>query len=102
MEHYQVTLTTQNVAYELLALVRAAAPAFVDGADQFTLQSDDGNSAAVFLGGSGVTTAAYGFKLPVADASFNRYASVTGLASLKDVYAISGTDGQKIAIAVFR
>ena len=97
MEHYQVTLTTGGTAYEIRALIKAINAAFQDTAKQWILQSDDGNSAAIHFGGSGVTVAAYGTKLVAADEALSINAT-----SLGGLYAISGTNSQKVNILVIR
>lgn len=102
MEHYQVTLTTANTVYNLLTLVKAINTSFKDTFDQFTIQSDDGNSAAVFLGNSAVSTSNYGIKLPTANDSFNRGGSNAGKACIAGIYAVSGTNAQLLNISCFR
>jgi len=102
MEHYQVTLTTANTVYNLKALVKAINASFQDIADQIVLQSDDGNSAAIFLGGSAVSTANYGIKLVAANDSFSRGGAAPGKATLADIYAVSGTNAQLLNISIFK
>lgn len=98
MQHYQVTLTTQDVAYNLLTLVKTQNSSFKDIGKQITIQSDDGNSAAIFLGGpSTVTTAVYGVKLPNANDSIN----LNDYPVLAGIWAVSGSDSQKLNISVF-
>jgi len=97
MKHYQVTLTTQNVVYNLKTLILAIDPTFKDNYKQLIIQADDGNSAAVFLGNSAVTVAAYGVKLPAANDSVNINTGVVA-----GIHAISGTNAQLLNLSFFK
>lgn len=97
MQGYQVTLTTADNNYDLLALVRAIDVEFIDFANQITLQADDSNSDSILVGDSDLSATRYGAKLSATDALAMGVGS-----SLKGINARSATDAQKINIFVAR
>jgi len=96
MKHYQVTLTTANTVYNLKTLIVTLDSAFKDNFKQLIIQSDDGNAAAVFLGGPAVSTSAYGVKLPTANDSVNINTGVVA-----GIHAVSGTNSQLLNLSLF-
>lgn len=103
MQHYTVTLTTQNVAYKLLTLVKAINTSFVDNASQIIIQSDKSNTGNVYLGGSTVTATDYGVVLPsaTANSSVNLTAGQANGTTLQNMYILADTaNSQKAHILI--
>jgi hypothetical protein len=97
MQGFQVTLTDADTNYDLLALVRAIDSAFIDFANQITLQADDANSGTILIGDSNLSDTRYGVKLSVTDALALGVGS-----SLRGINARSASSGQKLNIFVAR
>lgn len=91
----QVTLTNANQNYNLLTLVRAVDSTFVDQG-RMTIQADPGNTDAVLLGDSSLSTTRYGMSLSGGEPVFYEKGS------LLNRYARSATAGQKLNIEVTR
>lgn len=101
MEHYQVTLTTADTAYNLKALVKAINSTFKDVGAGGTLriEPDGANVGAIHLGGSTVTTGNYGVYL-IGNESI--ILNLTVNAPLVGIWAVSGENAQKVNISIFR
>lgn len=62
MKHYYLTLTTQDVAYDLSTLIETASPgANVSAPRKIVIQSAKGNTGDIYIGGSSsLTSSNYG------------------------------------------
>jgi len=93
MTHYYLTLTTQNVAYELSALIEAASPgANVSAPTRIVIQSAKGNAGDIYIGGSGLSATNYGRVLLTAGDS----AEISNTA--RGVYVLGDAASQIISV----
>ncbi len=92
---YQVTLTTNGINYNLLALVRAIDPTFIDRGDIVIQINDDGGAQVFKIGDDNLSDTRYGGVYRCGD--FTQH-----FLSLGGVYARCDTDGKMLNIAVVR
>lgn len=97
-----LTLPTASTAYHLKTLAISAfsaqnTTAYVDRWSQIIVQSHEGNSGAIYLGGSNVDAAVYGNKIVGADDGLN-LAPPNGHAHLQDLYGYGVFDDTQIAV----
>ena len=93
MTHYYLTLTAQNTAYALDALILAANPnANLSAPTRIVIQSAKANTGDIFIGGSGLTPANYGHTLLAAGDSV----SISNTA--RGVYVLADANTQVIAV----
>ena len=94
MKHYYLTLTTQDVAYELSDLIEAASPGANKSAPRkVVIQSAKGNTGDIYIGGSSaVTSSNYGHTLLAAGDSVEIGNTTNG------VYVLGDAASQVIAV----
>jgi len=93
MRSFTVTLTNANQNYNLLDLVRAEDPNFVDRGDMVIQADDDGGAQIYRIGGSTLSDTEYGARMLAGDYSPH-------MNSLRGVYMRCNLAAKAVAIQI--